>query len=63
MLIQLLNAILRSMLFKEIDPSGITRIDSNVGYTWFKFDGQTYCISIQEADFDLDNHAGSNQQE
>ena len=56
MLIQLLNALMKSMLFKEIDPNAICRIDSNVGYIWFKVENKTYCISIQETNFDLEEY-------
>ena len=56
MLIQLLNALLQAMMFKNINPNAISQVDSNVGFIWFKADETTYCISIQQAEFDLEEY-------
>ena len=60
MLIQLLNALLKAMIFKDINPNAISQVDSNVGFIWFKADDNTYCINIQQAEFDLDEYSRKN---
>jgi len=57
MLFQLFEVLVEAMEFKEIDPHSICRIDSNVGYIWFKAGDHTYCVGISKVDFDLDEHA------
>ncbi|GAA5521517.1 hypothetical protein LQ318_07180 [Aliifodinibius salicampi] len=61
MLIQLINALLKAMLFRNIDLNSICRVDGDVGFVWFKAKGQTYCISIQQADFDLEEYEDQQQ--
>lgn len=57
MLFQLFEALVEAMEFREIDPQSICRIDSNVGYIWFKAGDDTYSVGISKVDFDLDEYA------
>lgn len=54
MVIELFEALLRVLRFREIDPDTICRIDSPVGFIWFKAGNQSYCIDIRKVDFDLE---------
>ena len=62
MLIELFEALLQALRFRDIDPDAICRIDSPVGFIWFKAGEQSYCIDIRKVDFDLDEfpEQGSN---
>ncbi|GEM_PF-2369164 len=57
MLFELYEALIEALEFREIEPSSICRIDSNVGFIWFKAEDQTYSIGISKVDFDLDEYA------
>ena len=54
MLIELFEALLEALRFRDIDPDTITKVDSPVGFIWFKAGEQSYCIDIRKVDFDLD---------
>ena len=54
MLIELFEALLEALRFRDIEPEVICRIDSPVGFIWFKAGDQSYCIDIRKVDFDLD---------
>ncbi|SHG46011.1 hypothetical protein SAMN05443144_1295 [Fodinibius roseus] len=56
MLIQLLTALLKALKFRNINLDTICRVDDNVGFIWFKAEDKTYCISIQQANFDLEEY-------
>ncbi len=53
-MIELFEALLEAMRFRGIDPDTITTVDSTVGFIWFKADGNTYYLGIEETEFDLD---------
>ncbi|SHG24753.1 hypothetical protein SAMN05443144_12274 [Fodinibius roseus] len=46
------------MQFREIDPEAISSVDSTLGFIWFKADGRTYYLGIEQVDFDLDQCSG-----
>ena len=57
MLFKLYDALVEALEFREIEPGSICRVDSNVGFIWFKAEDQTYSIGITKVDFDLDEYA------
>lgn len=57
MLDKLTDAVQEALDFRDIDPDTITRIDSTVGFIWFKAGEQTFMLDIKEAEFDLDTCA------
>jgi len=54
---QLVEALHHALSFREIPPDSISRMDSKVGFIWFKAGDQTYWIDIRKAEFDLDEYA------
>lgn len=58
---ELARAIQQAIVFRDIPPDSISRIDAKVGFIWFKADDQTYCVDIRKVDFDLDEYAEKHQ--
>ena len=56
MLIELFEALLEALRFRDIDPGAICRVDSTVGFIWFKANGKTYYLAIEKTEFDLENY-------
>lgn len=54
-MIELFEGLLAALRFRDIDPDRICRVDSNVGFIWFKAGDETYSLNIQQVDFDLDD--------
>ena len=55
-MIELFEAILEAMRFRDIDPDSICRVDGTVGFIWFKAGDQTYYVGIEEVEFDLEKN-------
>lgn len=57
MFFELVKAIKVAIEFRNITPTSIHKIESNVEFIWFKSGDEIYCIDIKKVEMDLDEYA------